>query len=150
MRQWLTFISWVSYQIRNIAGCACARNTGNVFPAFFHRLQRKPPVSDPGMHHGTCVTHVPWCMSGTRGDGEKCFQQFRRMRNPQFYTSGKRPMGHRHSGYICYATNNDSRLTHWDRPFYSYLINGVNKKEFKAFISLLSFINAISVMSHRF
>ena len=24
------------------------------------------------MHHGTCVTHVPWCMSGslTRGDGE--------------------------------------------------------------------------------
>ena len=28
-----------------------------------HRLQRKPLVSDPGMHHGTCVTHVPWCMS---------------------------------------------------------------------------------------
>ena len=29
-------------------------------------------VSDPGMHHGTCVTHVPWCESGslTRGDGE--------------------------------------------------------------------------------
>ena len=26
----------------------------------------------PGMHHGTCVPHVPWCMSGslTRGDGE--------------------------------------------------------------------------------
>ena len=23
----------------------------------------KPLVSDPGMHHGTCVTHVPWCMS---------------------------------------------------------------------------------------
>ena len=37
-----------------------------------HRLQRKPLVSDPGMHHGTCVTHVSWCMSGslTRGDGE--------------------------------------------------------------------------------
>ena len=27
-----------------------------------HRLQRKPLVTDPGMHHGTCVTHVPWCM----------------------------------------------------------------------------------------
>ena len=27
-------------------------------------FQRKPPVSDPGKHHGTCVTHVPWCMSG--------------------------------------------------------------------------------------
>ena len=21
-----------------------------------------PRVSDPDMHHGTCVTHVPWCM----------------------------------------------------------------------------------------
>ena len=30
-----------------------------------HRLQRKPLVSDPGMHHGTCVTHVPRCMSGS-------------------------------------------------------------------------------------
>ena len=28
-----------------------------------HRLQRKLLVSDPGMHHDTCVTHVPWCMS---------------------------------------------------------------------------------------
>ena len=37
-----------------------------------HRLQRKPLVSEPGMHHGTSVTHVPWCMSGslTRGSGE--------------------------------------------------------------------------------
>ena len=37
-----------------------------------HRLQRKPQVNDPGMHHGTCVTHVPWCMSGslTSGGGE--------------------------------------------------------------------------------
>ena len=36
------------------------------------QLQRKPLVSDPGMHHGTCVTHVPWCMSGslTRSGGE--------------------------------------------------------------------------------
>ena len=23
-----------------------------------HRLRRKPLVSDPGMHHGTCVTHL--------------------------------------------------------------------------------------------
>ena len=37
-----------------------------------HQLQRKALVSDPGMHHGTCVTHVPCCMSGspTRGFGE--------------------------------------------------------------------------------
>ena len=37
-----------------------------------HRLQRKPLASDPGMLNGTCVTHVPWCMSGllTRGGEE--------------------------------------------------------------------------------
>ena len=61
---------WASYQIRKVAGYACAGNAGNVFPT--RRLQRKPLVSDPGMHHGTCVTHVPWCMSGslTCGGGE--------------------------------------------------------------------------------
>ena len=37
-----------------------------------HRLQRKPLVSDPAMHHGTCFTHAPWCMSGSlnRGGGD--------------------------------------------------------------------------------
>ena len=64
------FKPWASYQIRKIAGCACAGNARNVFPR--RRFQKKPLVSDPGMHHGTCVTHVPWCMSGslTCGDGE--------------------------------------------------------------------------------
>ena len=63
-------VLWASYQIRKIAGCACAGNAGNV--SFRRRFQRKPLVSDPGMHHGTCLTHVPWCMSGslTCGDGE--------------------------------------------------------------------------------
>ena len=63
-------VIWASYQIRKIAGCACAGNAGNIFPR--RRFQRKPLVSDSDMHHGTCVTHVPWCMSGslTRGDGE--------------------------------------------------------------------------------
>ena len=37
-----------------------------------HQLLMKPLVSNPGMHHGTCVTRVPWCMSGslTRGGEE--------------------------------------------------------------------------------
>ena len=37
-----------------------------------HRFQRKSLVSGPGMHHGTCVKHVPYCMSGSlsRGGGE--------------------------------------------------------------------------------
>ena len=58
--------SMSSYQIHKIAGCTYTWNDGNVFP---DQLQRKPLVSDPGMHHGTCVMHVPWCISGslTRG-----------------------------------------------------------------------------------
>ena len=48
---------WAFYQMRKIAGCACARNAGNVSPS--------PRVSDPDMHHGTCVTHVQWCMPGS-------------------------------------------------------------------------------------
>ena len=82
----------------------------------FPKLQRKPLVNDPSMHHGTCVTHVQWCMLGslTRGGGEM-FPAFlahvthvfcphclysvgnkittTTMRNPQFYVSGKRPNG---------------------------------------------------------
>ena len=57
-----------------------------------------PRVSDPDMHHGTCVTHVPWCMPGSltsdfhwsRWWGKRSLHS-RRMRNPQFYISGKRP-----------------------------------------------------------
>ena len=61
---------WASYQIRKIAGCACAGNAGNVF--LTRRLESKPLVSDTAMHHGTCVMHVPWCMSAslTCGGGE--------------------------------------------------------------------------------
>ena len=64
---WIAF-KWASYQIRKIAGCACAGNAGNIFPR--RRFRSKSLVSDSGMHHGTCVTHVPWCMSGslTRSD----------------------------------------------------------------------------------
>ena len=76
-----------SWQIRTIAGCACAGNARNVFPA--------PRLSDPDMHH---VTHVPWCMPGSlngflwsRWRGKRP-RHSQRMRNLQFYVSGKRPM----------------------------------------------------------
>ena len=52
-----------------------------------HRLQRKPLVSDPGKHHGTCVTHVPCCMSGSsliRNGGEDVLAISRRMCNLQW------------------------------------------------------------------
>ena len=37
-----------------------------------HQLQRSLLISNLGMHHSTCITHVPWCMSGslTRGGRE--------------------------------------------------------------------------------
>ena len=60
-----------------------------------------PPsrVNDSHMHHGTCVTHVPWCMPGSptsvflwsRWRGKRS-RHSPHMRNPQFYVSGKRPM----------------------------------------------------------
>ena len=34
-----------------------------------HELQSKLLVTDPDMHHGTCVTHVPLCMSGSLTHG---------------------------------------------------------------------------------
>ena len=56
-------------------------------------------VSVPDMHHGTCVTRVPWCISGSI---ISCFfwswwrikrsRHSRYMRNPQIYVSGNRPM----------------------------------------------------------
>ena len=59
-----------------------------------------PPlgVSDPVLHHGTGVTHVPWCMSGSLTSGllwsrwwGKRSRHSRRMHNPQFYVSGRSP-----------------------------------------------------------
>ena len=62
-------------------------------------------VSDRDIHHGTCVTHVPWCMPGSLTSGflwsrcrEKRSRHFRCMHNPQFYVSGKRPMVWGHGG----------------------------------------------------
>ena len=60
-----------------------------------------PPtrVSDPDMHHGTCVTHVPRCIPAWLTSGflwsrwrRETFPAFPRMRNLQVYVSGKRPM----------------------------------------------------------
>ena len=52
------FRSWASCQIRKIAG---AHAPGTFSPS----LQ----ACDPDMHHGTCVTHVPWCMPGSLTSG---------------------------------------------------------------------------------
>ena len=58
-----------------------------------------PRASDPDMHHGTCATHVLWCIAGSLTSGflwsrwrGKCSRYSRRMRNPQLCASGKWPM----------------------------------------------------------
>ena len=66
----------VSYQIRQIAVCACAGNAGNVFSPL--------RVSDADMQHGTCVTALltsGFLWSRRRGKRSRhCLC----MRNPQF------------------------------------------------------------------
>ena len=61
---------WASCQIRKIVGCACTGNAGNIFSTTDFKGNRQLAI--PALHHGTCVTHVPWCMSGslTSGGGE--------------------------------------------------------------------------------
>ena len=34
-------------------------------PGMLGTFSLPPPVSDPDMHHGTCMTKVPWCMPGS-------------------------------------------------------------------------------------
>ena len=74
------------YQIRKIVVCACTGNAGNVTP---RRLQRKPLVSDPGMHHDT-VSRT--CRDACRDRGRgKTFPAFPAHAHPPFYVSGKSP-----------------------------------------------------------
>ena len=56
-----TIQPWASCQIRKIAGAHAPGMPGTFSPS--------PRVSDPDMHHGTCVTHVPWCMPGSLTSG---------------------------------------------------------------------------------
>ena len=66
-------------------------------PAMSGTFSSSPRVSDPDMHHGMCVTHMPWCMLGSLTSNffwvhwlGKLSRHSRRMRYQQFYVSGKR------------------------------------------------------------
>ena len=76
-------LTWIYTHIFCLGHCSDASNTMGLLPDTWncglrrecrerfprHRLQRKPLVSDPDIQHGTCVMHVPWCMSGTLTPG---------------------------------------------------------------------------------
>ena len=76
----------------------------------WERFPSLPQFSDPDMHHGTCVTHVPWCMPESltssflwiRWRGNRS-RHSRRMRNPRFCVSGKRPM----QGFLLWKRDSD-------------------------------------------
>ena len=53
--------AWASYQIRKVADAHA--------PGIPGTFSLPPRVNDPDMHHGTCVTHVPWCMPGSLTSG---------------------------------------------------------------------------------
>ena len=100
---------FIANKIEAIDGSSTQRNGPlaryvklRVAPGMFFPPTR---VSDPDMHHGTYVTHVPWCMPGSLTSGflwrrwrGKRSRHSRRKRNPEFYASGKRPM----DGRACY------------------------------------------------
>ena len=67
---WSPHVEWASYQIRKIAGCAFVGKAGIVFRAT------------------ALISSFLW----SRWWRGKRSRLFRRMRNPQFYLSGKRPM----------------------------------------------------------
>ena len=67
-------------------------------PGMLRMFSPSPRVGDPNMHHGTCETHVPWCMTGSltscflwiRWRGKRS-RHSRRMRNPQFIHLARGP-----------------------------------------------------------
>ena len=67
-----------------------------------------PLVSYPDMHHGTCLTHLPWCKpesltSGfglSRWRGNRSWHS-RCMHNTPYYASGKRPIATLVAGVSC-------------------------------------------------
>ena len=95
---------WASYQIHITTGCACAGNTGNVFPATALKGNRG---LRSGMHHGTCFTARAVVHAGIvnlRWRGKRS-RHSRRMRNLQFCVSGKMPIAERIGVFFVVSVN---------------------------------------------
>ena len=80
-------VSWASYQIHKLRVAHASEMRGKFSPP--------PLVCDPDMHHGTRVTHVPWCKPGSLTNGFLTSQwrgkRSRHSRRTRFYASCKRP-----------------------------------------------------------
>ena len=141
--------SWASYQIRKIVGCAWPGNAGKCFPR--HRLQRKRLISDPGVHHCTCVTHVPWCMSGSlaRGGGENVpgIPGAHATRNCTYLARGQWPANSR-SQYTSIYNNDPKYSDYWHnylRVISKYSVFSTRKVLIKH--EIMIFWNGVSILS---
>ena len=82
---------WASYQIRKIAGCTCAGNAGNVFPATDFKGNRSLaiPACITARASRTCRDD---CRDRLPTVAGKRSRHSRRKHNPQFCVSVKRPI----------------------------------------------------------
>ena len=105
-------VLWASHQIRKIAGCACARNAGDVFPAADFKGNRQLAI--PACITARAVLHVG--IANPRWQG-KHSRHSRGMHNPQFHVSGKRPilgMWHKKSfGAMVQCTKGNCWCIYW-------------------------------------
>ena len=83
--------SWASYQIHKIAGCACAGNAGNVFPAAEFNGNRELAIPACITARASRACRDAWdCFATVAG---KTFPAFPAHAHPHFYVFGKRPIG---------------------------------------------------------
>ena len=84
-----------------------------------------PRVSDPNMHHGTCVTHVPWWMPGSLTSGF-LWSRLREKRSPRDLTY----CSHKPE---CIGTTNPDRsvlitIITWHYQFHSENVSNLHVK----------------------
>ena len=100
-----------------------------------------PQVSDPDMHHGTYVKHMPRSLTSgfiwSRWRGKRSRHSWR-MRNPQFYVSGKRPIAPWMDEVSSHHSHTKSRCGISKHVFATVLTNKCSKRfiiRFRIFIS---------------
>ena len=117
-----------------------------------HRLQRKPLVSHPSIHHGACITQVPWCMSGslTRGGGENVPSIPGACPNRNFTYLARGPCGQRniscglwwyHDCWFDGSLSADALASAWSSANTELAVQEYKDLSMRGFLSSVEFIN---------
>ena len=136
---WRHALTWAPYEISKIADCACAGNVEEVFPRL--QLQRKPLVSNLGIHHGTCVMHQPRCMSWSlTRDGGKAYL----VRSP-FVVNTQSTMN-----LVCYKyTSNFAVWYIWPSIYNGQNGSGANVKYFARLFQIYMILKSETEHTHQ-